>query len=404
VSASDHNDNLDLELEKFRGGSAWMVRAGLAGVVFLAITAVLGFKDPQSTLFSYLVGYTYWAGVALAGLVWLMIFHTFHAKWMTVLRRPFETIAATLPLFLILFIPIALGLKHLYSWVEPPAGLSEEQRHLLDFKQPYLNVPFFLIRTVVYLGLATFIGRRLFGWSTRQDETGDIQLTARQRRLSAGGLPFMALAFSFAAFDWLMTLNPFWFSTMFGVYYFAGSFLTCISLVALVNSMARGKNLYGDLVSPEHSHNVGKLMLAFTAFWAYIGFSQFMLIWIGNLPEEIPFFTVRMKGAWAPVGIFLIFGHFFLPFFTLLSKELKRKPARLAVVAVWLMLVNFADLYWLVIPTLSPDRAAFPIALVTSFLGVGGVAVAVAIWIIRGHYTVPVKDPFLPVSLRYRQP
>jgi hypothetical protein len=191
---------------------------------------------------------------------------------------------------------------------------------------------------------------------------------------------------------------------MFGVYYFAGSFVTAIALLALLNQMARGKDLYGEYVSPEHSHNVGKLMLAFTAFWAYIGFSQFMLIWIANLPEEIPFFTVRMRGAWAPLGVFLIFGHFFLPFFTLLSKNLKRKPARLAVVAVWLMVVNFADLVWLVIPTLSPEQFIFPLSLVTALLGVGGVAVAGAIWTIRGHFTVPVKDPFLAVSLRYRQP
>jgi hypothetical protein len=381
-----------------------MLRAGAAGVLGLATTAALGLRDRGTALYSYLVAYVYWAGIALACLVLLMIFHAFHAKWMVVLRRPLEAIAATVPLFLVLFLPIALGIKEIYSWVEPGPGLTAEQQHLLHWKHGYLNVPFFIVRTVLYLGLATFLGRRLFGLSTRQDESGDVQLTVKQRRLSAGGLPFIAVVFAFAAFDWLMSLNPFWFSTMFGVYYFAGSFLTAISLLAVLNHVARGKDLYGDFVSPEHSHNVGKLMLAFTAFWAYIGFSQFMLIWIANLPEEIPFFTVRMRGAWAPVGVFLIVGHFFLPFFTLLSKNLKRQPARLAVVAVWLLAVNFADLYWLVMPTASPDRLTFPLALLTSFVGVGGVAVATAIWTIRGHFTVPVKDPFLPVSLGYRQP
>jgi hypothetical protein len=406
VSAPAGNVSVSVEnLRRFDGGRTWMVRAATVGVVFLAVTLALGFKDAGSTLFSYLVGYTYWGGIALGTLLWLMIFHTFHAKWMTVLRRPIETIAATLPLFVLLFIPMVFGLKHLYSWVEPHAhNFNEEQLHLLEWKKRYLNVPFFLFRTAVYLGLASYIGRRLFGWSTKQDESGDIQLTVRARRLSAGGLPFMAVAFGFAAIDWLMTLNPLWFSTMFGVYYFAGCFLTSISVVALVNSVARGKDLHGDFVSPEHSHNVGKLMLAFTAFWAYIGFSQFMLIWIANLPEEIPFFTVRMRGAWAPLGVFLIFGHFFLPFFTLLSRNLKRKPARLAIVAVWLMIVNFADLYWLIMPTLSPDAFTFPLAAVTAFLGIGGVSVAAAIFVARGHYTLPVKDPYLPVSLRYRQP
>jgi hypothetical protein len=393
-----------VDVQKFQGGRSWMLRAGGAGVLFLVATALLGLKDPRTTLFSYLVAYSYWAGIALASLVLLMIFHTFHAKWMVVLRRPLEAIAATVPLFLLLFLPIALGMRHLYSWVEPGPGLTAEQVHLLEWKRPFLNVPMFMVRTVVYLAVAGFLGRRLFGLSTRQDESGDMNLTVRQRRLSAGGLPFIAVVFAFASFDWLMSLNPFWFSTMFGVYYFAGSFVTAISLLALLNQMARGKDLYGEYVSPEHSHNVGKLMLAFTAFWAYIGFSQFMLIWIANLPEEIPFFTVRMRGAWAPLGVFLIFGHFFLPFFTLLSKNLKRKPARLAVVAVWLMVVNFADLMWLVIPTLSPEHFIFPLSLVTALLGVGGVAVAGAIWTIRGHFTLPVNDPFLAVSLRYRQP
>jgi hypothetical protein len=295
-------------------------------------------------------------------------------------------------------------MKHVYSWVEPAAGLTAEELHLLAHKQPYLNVPFFIIRTALYLLVAGFIALRLFRLSTRQDVSGDVQLTASARRLSSGGLPLIAVVFAFAAFDWLMSLNPFWFSTMFGVYYFAGSFVTTISMIALCNSLARGKDLYGDYVSAEHSHNVGKLMLAFTAFWAYIGFSQFMLIWIANLPEEIPFFTVRLRGAWAPVGVFLIFGHFFLPFFTLLSRNLKRQPGKLAVVAVWLLIVNFADLYWLVMPTLSPEAMAFPLSLVTAFLGVGGVAVAAAIWRVRGHYTVPVKDPYLAFSLRYRQP
>jgi hypothetical protein len=393
-----------VDVQKFQGGQAWMVRAGAVGIIGLLATLGLGFANPKVTLFSYLVAFCYWAGLALTSLILLMIFHTFHAKWMTVLRRPIEVMAATLPLFLLLFIPIVLGMKHLYSWVEPPPGLNAEQLHLLAHKKPYLNVPFFVIRTVIYLGLATFLARRLWGWSTKQDTSGDIQLTARARALSAGGLPFIAVAFAFAGFDWLMSLNPFWFSTMFGVYYFAGGFVTSFCFVALANHFARGKDLYGSYVTAEHSHNIGKLMFAFTAFWGYIAFSQFMLIWIANLPEEIPFFTVRLRGAWSPIGVVLIIGHFFIPFFILLSRNRKRTPSKLVPVAIWIALMNFVDLYWLVIPTLSPDAMTFPIALVTSFLGMGGVAIATAMWIIRGHFTVPVKDPYLTFSMRYRQP
>ena len=229
----------------------------------------------------------------------LQIFHAFRAKWMVVLRRAVETMAITAILFLVLFIPIAVGMKHLYAWVEPPANLSHEALELLHHKAPYLNTTFFLIRTVFYFAVAGVISQRLFGLSTKQDSTGDIALTARARRFGTGALPFIALSFSFAAFDWLMSLDPLWFSTIYGVYFFGGSFLSCISLLVIITDRARGKNLYGDLVSVEHIHNLGKLMLAFTAFWGYIGFSQLLLIWIAGLPEEIPYYITRIKGEWA---------------------------------------------------------------------------------------------------------
>jgi len=395
----------DVDVQKFHGGKAWLVRAASTGAVGLLITLAWMFEDPKTALYSYLVAFVYWAGIALASLVLLMIFHAFHAKWMVVLRRPIEVMAVTFGVFIVLFIPLALGLEHLYMWVTPPAGLTVEQAHLLHHKAPYLNAPFFLVRTGIYFVVVMFIAQRLFGLSTQQDSSGDVQLTVSQRRLSAGGLPFVAVVFAFAGFDWLMTLNPFWFSTIFGVYYFAGSFLSTLSLLVLITNAARGnKDLFGTYVSLEHRHNLGKLMLAFTAFWAYIGFSQFMLIWIAALPEEIPFFTVRMTKEWAPVGIALMVGHFGLPFLALLSRPLKRNPKLLGAVAVWLLLMNFVDLYWLVIPTLSEKAPAFHFTLVTAFLGVGGVAVSAAIWRARGHFTVPVKDPFLSVSLRYRQP
>jgi hypothetical protein len=314
--------------------------------------------------------------------------------------------AASLPLFALLSIPIlALGMNHLYSWMDIHAHFHHaEEIKQLEHKAGYLSKGFFAIRTAVYFLVTGFIAQRLFGWSTRQDASGDARLTARQRALSAGGLPFVAIVFAFAAFDWIMSLNPLWFSTMFGVYYFAGSFVSTFCVLAIAVARAQGRNLFGDYVSPEHSHNIGKLMLAFTAFWAYIAFSQFMLIWIANLPEEIPFFTLRMKGSWAYVGVGLIVFHFFVPFFTLLSRNIKRKPSRLVPVAVWLLLMHFVDLYWLILPTFHPEAPAFHWSLVTAFAGMGLLAVGFTVWRLRGHFTVPVKDPFLPVSLGYRQP
>ena len=398
-----------VDVQKFHGGRAWMTRALVLGL--LGLGATLGWMagtDTKTALFSYLVAFCYWAGLGLGALILTMIFHAFHAKWMTILRRPIEVMAWTLVIFAVLFLPIALGLKHLYLWWQHdplPPGLTIEQQHLMHHKAGWLNSKFFIIRTFIYLAAAIVLAFRFFSLSTRQDRSGDpAEVLVKMRRLSAGALPLMAIVFAFTAFDWMMTLDPFWFSTIFGVYYFAGSFLTVISLLVLVTVNARGKDLFGGYVTSEHTHNLGKLMLAFTAFWGYIGFSQFMLIWIAGLPEEIPFYTVRMTGGWAVVGLILIFGHFFLPFFTLLSKNLKRKPKRLAVVAGYILFIHFIDLYWLIIPTLSPQSPTFHWTLITAWVGIGGIAVAAAIWRARGHYTVPVRDPFLSTSLSYRQP
>ena len=395
---------MKVDLQKFDGARSLMITLGGLGLVGVLGTLAGIASDPRPAMFSYLWAFAYWGGVALASVVLLQIFHAVRAKWMVVLRRALEVMAVTISLFLVLFIPIATGMKHLYSWVEPRADLPREALELLHHKEPYLNTTFFIVRSVFYLVLAGVVSQRLFGWSTKQDASGDIQLTARQRRFGTGALPFIALSFSFAAFDWLMSLEPLWFSTIYGIYFFAGSFLSAISLLVVVTDRARGKNLYGDLVSDEHVHNLGKLMLAFTAFWGYIGFSQFMLIWIAGLPEEVPFYIVRLKGDWAAIGVFLILGHFLIPFGALLSRSLKRNRSRLALVAFWIMLVHAVDLYWLVMPTISPDGLTFHWTMVTAFVGIGGLTIAFGLWRARGQFTVPVRDPYLADSLAYRQP
>jgi hypothetical protein len=341
----------------------------------------------------------------MASLLLLMIFHAFKAKWMVIIRRPLEAMAVTVGLFAVLFIPIVVGMGHIYgTWLNPPASLGAEALKTLAHKHAYLNRTAFIVRAVIYFLVLMIVAGRFFRWSTKQDETGALDLTVKQRKLGAGGLPLLAMVFTFAAFDWLMSLNPLWFSTIFGVYYFAGSMFGVFALLALVNNRARGKDLYGEYVSVEHTHNVGKLMLTFTAFWAYIGFSQLLLIWIANLPEEIPFYVTRFKPGWAFMGVALIIGHFFIPFGLLLSRPLKRDPRRLGRVAIWMLIIHFVDIYWLVMPTLNPEGFSFHWTTLTAFLGVGFCAVAFAVSRVRGRFTLPVKDPYLAVSLRYRQP
>ena len=392
------------DLAPFKGGGRWVMGGGLAGLLFLVVTFVGIAISPREAYYSYLTAYVYWAGIGFASVILLMIFHATHARWMTILRRPLEAMAAAMFIFVVLFVPIALGMKHLYIWVDPPADLGREALKLIAHKRPYLNVSGFVVRGIIYLLLATFLGQRLYGWSLKQDQSGDINLTQRQRNLAAGGLPFIALAMTFAAFDWLMSLNPTWFSTVFGVYYFAGSFVATLALLAIVTGKARAANVLGGLMTDDHTANIGKLMLAFVCFWTYIGFSQLLLIWIAGLPEETPFYITRFGAGWAGVGVLLIFGHFFLPFGALLSRSLKRNPRKLSIVAGWILFIHYVDIFWLVMPSLHPEGFSFHWTSLTAFLGVGLVAIAFAVSRLRGRLAIPVKDPYLAESLRYRQP
>ncbi|RKH65772.1 hypothetical protein [Corallococcus llansteffanensis] len=396
-------------MERYTGTPKLMVPAFGLGVVGLVLTAVGFFMNPEATSFSYLLGFTYWVGISVAALIMLAIFHTAKAKWLIVLRRTMETMAIAVPVFAVLFLGLIPALKYLYPWFPGSPLLANihgvELEHLAHKQHGYLNPTFFAIRQVIYFAVWIFVSTRLHGWSTKQDEAGGLDLTVKQRRFSPGALPFLGLTITFAAFDWLMSLTPMWQSTIYGVYYFSGSFLAafCVLLLATVN--AQGKDLYGSVVKTPHYHNLGKLMLAFTAFWAYIAFSQFLLVWIANIPEEAPFYGLRMFGPWRPLSIALFWLHFVLPFFTLLSRKLKEQPRKLAVVGVYLLLIHAVDLYWLIWPAFSGEAGpTFHWTLITAWVGVGGVSVGYALFRARGRYTLPVKDPYIAESLRYVQP
>jgi len=403
VSGSHHD--VDLKVNKFQGGKSWMTYAAAVGVLGTGATVGAMLTGSREAQFSYLMSFCYWSGIAITSLLLLMIFHAFRAKWMTVLRRPLETMATTVTVFLVLFIPLVLVMKSVFPWVEPSHKVfSEHQLELLVHKQSYLNTTFFIVRGFSYFAIAGIIANLLFGWSTKQDTTGEVSLLGKARKLGTGGIPLVALVLTFASFDWLMSLDPTWFSTMFGVYFFAGSMMSTFAVLILVCWRSRGANQFGEHVSPEHLHNLGKLLFAFTAFWGYIAFSQMMLIWMAGLPEETPFFILRMQPQWIGIGVFLVLGHFLVPFFILLSRGGKRSIGRLAPMAVWALFVHAVDLYWLIFPAFDQGKVTLHWSLFTGFFGIGGLAIAAAIWRIRGHYMVPVKDPFLKVSLRYRQP
>jgi hypothetical protein len=391
-----------MNLGSWQGGQRLVRLGGLLAAGGLALTLLGGIVwDPRRALFSYLVAFVYWLGIALGTLILLGSFHAAAARWPVVLRRFLESVGQSLPLFVLLFVPIAVGAKLLFPWADPSA-LQGELAHAVHHKAPYLNLPFFVVRAVVYFVVWIVVAHLLRAWSVRQDEGGGPSLTIRQRRLGAGALPFLALTMSFAAFDWMMSLDPRFFSTIFGVYWFAGSFMAAFAVTILAATATRADpTAFGHHMNLEHFHSLGKFMLAFVAFWAYVAFSQFMLIWIANIPEEVPWYILRIDGGWRWVGAFLALGHFVVPFFLLLQRGVTRNPLQLSRVAVWLLLVHWVDLYWLVMPHLHPSGPRPWLFDITAFLGMGGAVVAFTVVRMRGTASVPVRDPYLEDSLRY---
>ncbi|NJL28411.1 MAG: hypothetical protein HC897_11250 [Thermoanaerobaculia bacterium] len=314
------------------------------------------------------------------------------------MRRVAEHIAGTLPLFALLFVPILLGFHHLYEWSHEQAVAGS---HVLQHKQPYLNATGFQLRGVVYVAawalLAWFFRRA----SMRQDEAGDPAITRRLQSLSAPALIVFGITLTFAGFDWLMSLDPHWYSTIFGVYLFAGSVVAVVATLIVVLLQLQASGVLRRVVSWEHYHDLGKLLFAFTVFWAYIAFSQFMLIWYGNIPEETAWFKHRWQHGWEVVSVLLAAGHFGLPFLFLLSREVKRRRATLLVACGWLLVMHYVDIYWLVMPSLHAEHFQIHWLDAATLVGVGGLFIGALGWTLRGQVLVPVRDPRLAESLAF---
>jgi hypothetical protein len=373
--------------------------SGAIGAVGLIATALGAAASPRNALFSYLWAFIYWLTFPMGALFTLTIFHASRARWPIVFRRPLEWMSLALVAFIPLFIPIALGLEKLFVWVSPAASLGEHTLELLAHKRPYLNVGAFLIRTAIYLGLWSTLALLLHRWSREQDASGELVLLQRQQRLSAGALPFLAITFSFAALDWVMSLEPTWGSTIFGVYVFAGSMIAALGTLAITSAFARGAHSFGAFVTSAHFQRLGTLLFAFVCFWAYSAYSQGMLIWIANLPQETTWLINRTHAGWGEVLVALIIGHFAIPFLVLLFRGIKQRGRMLAWVSSGLLLLHALDTYWMVLPALHPDGPHPHWTSLTAWVGIGGIAVAATLWIARGEHALPIKEPFLFNSL-----
>ncbi len=391
--------NFDATTYKFtQTGSVGKISM-IFGIVMLALTAV-GYVTNQEVFFqAYLVGYLFWLSLALGGLFFNLVNHLFGSEWNIVLRRFSESLSQTFPLLLVLFIPIYLGMHDLYHWTHEDVVINDP---VLNAKSGYLNMPFFTVRILLYFGLWIFISRVLHAKSLKQDENPSEELILSMRRLSAPFMIIYALSTTFASFDLLMSLDPHWYSTIFGVYFFAGNFLFVITFCVLFAIYLRKKGVLENIITVEHYHDLGKLLFAFLVFWGYIGFSQYFLIWYANIPEETVYYLHRWEGSWKIITMLLVLGHFLLPFLALLPRAAKRNLTWLGMVTGWVIIMHFFDIVWLVLPNFQKHGVHFSWIIFTTLLGVGGLFLWNFWSVFTAHPVVPMNDRRYEASVKFK--
>lgn len=377
----------------------WSVAAAGIGLLGAGL-ALLQPGASSRLLWSYLVAYTFFLSLALGALFFVLLQHITHAGWSVIVRRLAEGVAANLPVLALLTLPIVFGAGTLYRWMDHGTVAADP---VLAHKASYLNLPFFVVRLLIYF--AVWAG---FGWwylrrSVRQDGAGDDNETRTLERWAPGATVLYALTITFAAFDLLMSLDPRWFSTIFGVYFFAGAFVGFLALLVVLALAIQKAGCLTRAITAEHYHDVGKLLFAFVIFWAYIAFSQFMLIWYGNMPEETSWYQRRLAGGWGALVLVLLFGHFFIPFLGLLGRRSKRTTRVLLGFAVWLLVMHYLDIYWLVMPEMRAPAGAWGqrLADVSVLLMLGGALSALTARRMSRCSLAPEGDPRLAESLAF---
>jgi hypothetical protein len=370
------------------------IALALAGGVVLVL---LGRGRPAEALASWLVAFAFFLTIALGCLFFVLTQFAAKAGWSVVLRRIAENAMATLPLFAVLAVPILAWPEELYAWARD-GGAHDA---LLEWKRPYLNTGFFTARAVAYLAVWSALALVFARASLRQDRTGDPAITRRLQALAGPGILLFAVTVTFASVDWLMSLEPHWYSTIFGVYWFAGSLVGAFAFLALVLAGLQRAGLMRRLLAIDHFHDVGKLLFSMTVFWSYIAFSQYFLIWYANLPEETVWYAARTHGTWRTASQVLAVGHFAVPFLFLLPTDVKRRPIPLAAGAVWMLAMHYLDLYWVVMPTHHPGGVSFSVLDLAALAAVGGVFLAGFGLLLRRGALVPHRDPRLAESLTY---
>lgn len=377
-------------------------RVSIAVAVIGAVLGVVGiFVDPGRMAAAYLTAYVSCLAVVLGALAMIMIARVTAATWFIALRRQAEQVTATLPVFAILLLPILIAVRGLYPWAQSASMLAPVVREAVRAKAAYLNFPFFVIRAAIYLATWIGLGELLRRASLAQDHGDSAAIERRMRIVSAVGLVAFALTASFAAFDWMMSLAPAWYSTIYGVDYFAGGMVGALALLTVLVVRGRWRGELPEAVGANHVHALAKLLLTFVLFWVYIGFSQLIVIWSAEIPAERVWYVSRMRGGWGVLGGVLVAGHFALPFCALLVRAVKRSMAAMACVGLWLLMMHYLDIYWIVMPDTARGSAWGYWLDAGALMLVAGVASAT--WAVRrtAESGVPVGDSQIAASLEY---
>jgi hypothetical protein len=380
----------------------WRTRAlwvGIAGVVLcIAGFLIPALGGPFQFYRSYLWCYLLVLGLSLGPLAWLMLQYLTGGAWGVVIRRPCEAAARTIPLVAVMFLPIVIGIPNLYDWSHSAKVAASA---MLQHKQPYLNVPFFLIRAVVYFGGWMFLSWFFNRWSAAEDRDGSQVAHGKMAFLAGPGILFWGFTVTFMSIDWVLSLRPEFFSTMFGLLFIASQALTAMAFLITLLVLLSNRRPMSEVLTARHLHDLGKFLLALVMVWAYFAFSQFLIIWAGNLPEEIPWYLVRLKGGWQFVALALVFGHFALPFALLLSRDLKRNFKLLAAIAVFILCMRMVDLYWLVAPYFRTDSFGLSWLDFAAPMGLVGIWLWYFLLQLEKRPLMPVNEPQLEEALAH---
>ncbi len=354
--------------------------------IFSTLLSYISFiNNAEHFYHSYLVSFVFWMTLSCGCMFFVMMHYAMNATWSVVMRRIAETAMSLVPFMCLFSIPLYFGMDILYEWTHH------------SMKQPYLSKTFFFVRTLIYFACWSFFSYKLYYHSVNYKSKESIIVL---RKYASVGTVVFALTISFAAFDWLMTLDPHWYSTMFGVYIFSGSFLVSVAFITLVLLYIRSKGFLYNEINIEHYHDLGRIMFGFTVFWAYIAGFQYYLIWYGNLPEEIEWYLARSHGTWMVLSLLLVYGHFVIPFLILLFNKAKRVLPLMGFLSVLILFMHWIDLYWNVLPNLHKDTIVFNWSDLTVFLAHGSFFMSMFWNKIAKNPIVPDSDPRLDSSIK----